>query len=357
MNRRLLRGSGPGVVLLGGWGAVTFYAWLEGGTLAWRLWAAVSVLVLAGLISLAVPAKKVEWQRIVPARPLTAGETPLILLRCRAPRYWPGLSLTVEEGLPPGLMLASPPRFEVWPRRGDWLEFSYRLPPLSRGRYPFSSLVLKWGDPFGFFVRRMAIALPLQELEVWPRTVPLEVGHGSLPSRDPGVLRGVRPYQPGDRITHIHWAATAKAGTFYVREFEPPPRSGFWVVIDALPAEVYELGLEVAASLCLWAFRRSEPVGLKDLAGGIEIPPQVGRGHLRQLMHQLATLSRPSAPPLSFPQLPADGRPTYLVTTTSAATPRDPALTVVAVGPGGLRALEELPALLLQSVAQGGNHW
>ncbi|MCL6563062.1 MAG: DUF58 domain-containing protein [Firmicutes bacterium] len=355
MIRRVLGASGPGLVLLGGWGAVSLYAWLEGGTFAWRLWAAVSVLLLTGLVCLAVPAKKVQWQRVVPARPASAGETPLILLRCRAPRYWPGLSLTVEEVLPPGLSLTSPPVFEVWPRRGDWLEFSYRLPPLARGRYPFSSLVLRWGDPFGFFVRRASIALPVQELEVWPRTVPLEGGQGSLPSRDPGVLRGVRPYQPGDRITHIHWAATAKAGTFYVREFEPPPRSGFWVVVDALPDDLYELGLEVAASLCLWAFKRSEPVGLLDIAAGLEVPPQSGPAQFRRLMHHLAGLFRPSAPPVSSSLTPADGRPAYLITSASAAVPRDPTLTVIVVGPGGVLALEELPTWLFRSVAQGGS--
>jgi uncharacterized protein (DUF58 family) len=355
MIRRLLSMSGPGLLLLGGWGAVSVYAWLEGGTFAWRLWAAVSVLLLTGLLCLALPARTVEWQRVIPSHPLTAGEAPLILLRCRAPRYWPGLSLTVEEILPPGLTLSSPPVFEVWPQRGGWLEFGYRLPPLSRGRYPFSALVLKWGDPFGFFVRRSPMALPVQELEVWPRTVPLEVGQGSFPSRDPGVLRGVRPYLPGDRITHIHWAATAKVGTFYVREFEPPPRSGFWVAVDALPAELYELGLEVAASLCLWALRRSEPVGLKDMSTGLEVSPQSGRAHFRRLMHHLASLSRPAGPPVSFSPLLADDRPTYLITTASAAVPRNPALTVVPVGPGGLRTLEELPAVLFRSVAQGGS--
>lgn len=94
-----------------------------------------------------------------------------------------------------------------------------------------------------------ALPLPLSfSLLVYPLPLPLPPfvldetePDGSRLSRqrqqeDVTFQRGVRAYQPGDRMKHIHWKATAKTGSLETRLFEHTAKPNWRIVGHILPS-------------------------------------------------------------------------------------------------------------------------
>jgi uncharacterized protein (DUF58 family) len=49
---------------------------------------------------------------------------------------------------------------------------------------------------------------------------------------DPALYAGVRPFQPGDSLRHVHWRATARVGSPVSRRFEPSRGRDVVLVVD-----------------------------------------------------------------------------------------------------------------------------
>jgi uncharacterized protein (DUF58 family) len=118
---------------------------------------------------------------------------------------------------------------------------------------------------------------------VYPRILPLaKLG---IPSRqpvgdiraradifqDPILTLGVREYQPGDSLKHIHWKSTARTGKLQTKIFETTTTSDvalFYDVrttkppIQGVVPERLELGIVAAASLANSALSQGHRVGL-----------------------------------------------------------------------------------------------
>ena len=56
--------------------------------------------------------------------------------------------------------------------------------------------------------------------------------------RDPFMVRGIRPYQPGDPVRDIHWPATAKTGETQVRIHDYTTRTRLLVVLNVQAEDV-----------------------------------------------------------------------------------------------------------------------
>jgi len=138
-----------------------------------------------------------------------------------------------------------------------------------------------WG--LQFWTRRVVLDLPAT-LAVAPRRgrpAPLDerpggeagdrpdVSAGSGIRAGSGEMRGVRPYQPGDRRSRVHWAATAHAGELLVRDDETPPESPQQVRV-VLPSdpEAAEAIAETALATILALFERGSPVLLSTCEAG-----------------------------------------------------------------------------------------
>ncbi len=131
--------------------------------------------------------------------------------------------------------MAKPVFFEAslvpdWKRRG---ELEYTTPPLRRGFYHFAGTECSTEDVFGLFQHKAALELPYS-VAVLPQTVAIKewkqlhqllngTSHHSASTRayrETTQLNGVREYIYGDRLSRIHWNATAKTGTWKSKEFE-----------------------------------------------------------------------------------------------------------------------------------------
>lgn len=152
----------------------------------------------------------------------------------------------------------------------------------SRGYHRIGPVTVRAGDPFGFFVSRQE--LPGEEyLTVYPRLVPLD--DLGLPPRhllgdtnvrrtlitDPTRIIGTRAYRPEDPFRAIHWKASARAGDWQTKLFEPTADLQIAIFLnldtvtryyEGVDQEHLERAISVAASIAAWAVEEKYAVGI-----------------------------------------------------------------------------------------------
>lgn len=164
-------------------------------------------------------------------------------------------------------------------RRRHYVEF------LSRGVYNLGNAAISGGDLFGLtrFWKDQQLSTPVT---VYPRILdtdalpyPLSRTLGELVTKnrlqqDPFVIRGIRPYQPGDLVRDIHWQATARTQELQVRVHEHTVCTRLLVVLNAQHRDdqwddyirdkdvtAVEDAIRLAASLCIHGLRSGLAVG------------------------------------------------------------------------------------------------
>lgn len=159
-------------------------------------------------------------------------------------------------------------------------ELVFQTPPLERGRYAFSKTECISEDIFGLIEHRGEFEVETF-FRVLPRTIfipnwqrnmrSLRLGgtHTTLsPSRrETTQINGVRDYVYGDRISRIHWNATAKTGSWKSKEFEHESFPKTMIVLDCTAIgyqspRQFELAVSAAASLVEYGAREHAGTGL-----------------------------------------------------------------------------------------------
>jgi len=211
---------------------------------------------------------------------LTAGMRLRVKLRMQIPGFWPLPYIIVREKLVRSTsgeaQLYEMSYVPDYRRRG---EVQYETAPLRRGRYYFLQTDCSTRDIFGLFEHRGSFAQS-QHIQVQPRTLALrdwrmfrraqrgvfQHTYNSLWARETTQIDGVREYIHGDRLSRIHWNATAKTGQWKSKEFEREalPRVVFVLDRNAASygsAEQFELAVSVAASLLELTIAKRMPIG------------------------------------------------------------------------------------------------
>ena len=156
---------------------------------------------------------------------------------------------------------------------------------LHRGAYDLGNASLSAGDMMGVstFHRDQALSVPVlvypQLLSEEDLPVPMSRTLGEAVRRqqllqDPFLVRGIRPYQPGDPVRDIHWPATARTGELQVRIHDYSARTRLLVVLNMQSEELQwrdrlsdadqaavEYGISLAASLCIHTLRSGLSAG------------------------------------------------------------------------------------------------
>jgi len=195
-------------------------------------------------------------------------------------------------------------------------ETEVEIPVLARrrGMMEFRDLRLARSDVFGFFRRFHRIPTKPGRAVVVPRpqVVPdlriagrgkfrPEVAGASTARRGQGdEFLGLRDYVAGDSLHHIHWASSARRGSFVVREFEEIFRPRAALVIDLRLApggrareatRAFERAMGCAAWIAGRNDRRNDRLDVllvQERAHCYEAGP--GGLHLSRLMEVLASL-------------------------------------------------------------------
>jgi uncharacterized protein (DUF58 family) len=111
-----------------------------------------------------------------------------------------------------------------------------------RGVFRLGAVRLRVADLFARETAEEERSVPATYV-VRPRSVPVRerlaeratLGERAAPMslfRDPALFAGVREYQPGDPIRHVHWKATARTGRPVVKRFDPSRQRELLLAID-----------------------------------------------------------------------------------------------------------------------------
>jgi uncharacterized protein (DUF58 family) len=301
----------------------------------------------AGLIALpvlvtvlvALAAAGLELHRTIAPPRTRAGGTAIVRVARRGFTARLGLDRLLEVRVDPGLAGVAgadgvpEPKGDAWtlrPVRGD-----HRLPP------PVASI----GDPFGL-ARRTRRGGGTDALLVLPAAPALEgvtlgarsAGHaGSRRSRDSGFgeLDRVRDYQPGDPLSRIHWAQTAKRGRLQTKELRAPAGSGRTVVVlldgAVPPGPDYETAVTAAAALCRHLAERGDPVALAATGRvPVRLSPRAGWPAIELALARVGAGADRALGLAMRAELAASDPPDLMIVVTAA---REPAI-LSAVGQG-----------------------
>lgn len=161
----------------------------------------------------------------------------------------------------------------------------HRMRFLRRGSYNLGNAALSSGDIFGFSKFHK-----IQELNTPVLVYPALIADAQFPLplsnqlneitqqpqllQDPFLFRGLRPYQPGDPVRDIHWAATARTDEVQILLHDYSARKQLLVVLNTQihesqwhdhlsdeHAERIEYGISLAATTCVKALREGMSVG------------------------------------------------------------------------------------------------
>lgn len=211
---------------------------------------------------------------------LRAGDTLQVKLDVQIPGYWPISYLIIKDYLihkTRGEMTFETTLIPDWKRSGS---VEYRTLPLRRGFYRFGKSECSTGDIFGVFEHTGPLDLPIS-FRILPQTIEIKewnqmhrmmkgMHHHSATTRalrETTQINGVREYNYGDRLSRIHWNATARTGTWKSKEFERESMPKTIIVLDrqqtdAGKEEEFELAVSTAASLVQYGIQRSMSLGL-----------------------------------------------------------------------------------------------
>ena len=201
----------------------------------------------------------------------------------------------------------------------------YTLRCENRGYFFFGPTRLSSGDMFGFFRRETDVAAT-SYLMVYPRVLPLEAP--GIPSKqplgdirtrahlfhDPILTLGVREFQHGDSLRHIHWKSTARSAMLQTKIFEPTTTLDVGIFLDVrtmplpywgLIPDLLELAIVTSASLANHAIGQGCRVGFyanqyrRRLREFIKLAPSQHPDQLRSILEALAQVHPLEAMPVA----------------------------------------------------------
>lgn len=251
------------------------FAMFQGGFVSWFLFFSLFVLTVLTCLWSYNWFKGLQVERTVSTKQAVAGDTLKVTVTLNNAKPWiPYAYLWMEERLEDKRMIKKTPSLLVFPWFKRKLVLDYELDKLPRGVLQFRELTLVTGDPFGFVQKRRTFPVEEQIL-VYPQYKEIaswswEKGEqlGRLRSKQPwqeqAFASGIRNYIPGDRLSHIHWKASARFQSLKTKEFEQSQSTDFIFFLDreagAYPADdelLFELGVSLTASLVHYTLTRA----------------------------------------------------------------------------------------------------
>jgi uncharacterized protein (DUF58 family) len=295
--------------ILAVWFITVLYVLFQGGKTSFMLFAMVSLLVIYLIAGSLGGVRRSKGSRSLYAEQdkpdlLYAGGHLRVKLNVSIPGFLPLPYIVVREVL-------KRHNGESWifeesliPSFRGQAELRFQTPALERGSYTFAETDIICEDIFGLTQHEGKFLAPGQ-FQVLPRAVfiprwQLYERNARLAGpqisrvqsrRETTQINGVRDYVYGDRLTRIHWNATAKTGSWKSKEFEHESIPKTMLVLDSTSmayssSGTYELAVSTAASLLGYGVRERIGIGLCCLDKNTKLFPPAESGAERQKMIQ-----------------------------------------------------------------------
>lgn len=262
--------------------ALGFAGWL-GATVIWSLF-----YTALGCMGVVLLFRFRNWRKLTIGRSvysrdkfMEAGCKVRVTITAKTRGLLPYPWLDFREVLPPALARqqnALTGGRVVWLAKNVEYEIVYYLENVPRGIHRLDTIEVRGGDPFAMmlFMDRFRTASQfvvypkVVHLDAWrffPRRVDGTAAAKNSLNHDLSQLVGIRQYQPGDRLSLIHWKSTAKTGQLQSKEFAPLLTDSSLVILDCTDSvwnsgfdPAFEEAVRTAASLVRAAWMQKIPV-------------------------------------------------------------------------------------------------
>ncbi|WP_349409281.1 DUF58 domain-containing protein [Pseudalkalibacillus sp. SCS-8] len=305
-----------GVILLM---ASTFsYAMFQGGFVSWFLFYSVVPLALYTFFIFIVPLSRLTVERHIEKNTFIAGERVEVKVTVKSRIPLPLFYLVVYDHLPKRFAQFTrekEPEYQnqakalLFPLFRKSASYSYVIDPIPRGIHTFQSVTVETGDLFGFLAKSTEIPLE-KSIQVYPRTQPLS-GWNMFDTHPSGVKKigkqaqqdftsavSIRDYTPGDKLSWLHWKATARSNKLVTKVFETQRNDDFLVFLDGSHPgfqrngqEMFERAVSLGASLLKHAVSSGTTVEFHTVANQhTKLTFQSGQNFEAKWMHHLARI-------------------------------------------------------------------
>jgi|GEM_PF-1260432 len=191
--------------------------------------------------------------------------------------------------------------------------FKYKFEHMPRGLYTFKPIECTSYDAFGFiklnhaFNYETTIKVLPQKLsnEQWQNLFRGYIGEYSYITYNPFAKEsnqqaGIREYHYGDKISKIHWNATARTGEWKSKDFEKESVPRAMVILDCFTDQhelggldtTFELAVSTAATLFEFGLKQHSAFGfISNSEQPFVSLPQLGELHYSEVMNYLTTVT------------------------------------------------------------------
>lgn len=257
------------------------FAKFQGGFVSWFLFYSFLPIALFAILQSIVALRSVSVERTIKKKKYTAGESVEVTLKVKNPLRFPLLFLILKDEVDARISIGEEGYRKIaYPGFKKEIEIQYNIKKIPRGLYRFDEITLQTGDLFGF-IKKEKIFNATDEIVVYPqyqnirswRTVnEKNVGMSYSMNRqdeDVSSVMGIRDYAPGDRLTSIHWKASARTNTLKTKEFEHQVTNDFMFFLDREKSAygdeehpLFEQAISLSASLIRYALKHHFSAGL-----------------------------------------------------------------------------------------------
>ncbi len=239
------------------------FAMFQGGFVSWFIFYISVPFIIYSILLSFYPLRNLRAERVVHTPRVQSGHRFSATVTVSRTLPFPLLYTVLEEH-------AQSPRFNVlmaesgqrllipgFRRQFSW---DYEIGEMPRGEHILEGVVLETADFFGWVKKRQLLPAR-QSILVYPNTVEMKyrpIGssfdQGSIAApftlvKDTTMASGIRDYQPGDRVSWIHWKSFARTQTMRTKEFEDRQSQDLFLLDDRSPSPVFEKQVELIASI------------------------------------------------------------------------------------------------------------
>lgn len=183
------------------------------------------------------------------------------------------------------------------PRPKGRKDIDFEVLPKHAGRYRISVSSAEISDPLKLYSRKVSCSDSMF-LTIMPDIFDMQLSYASdaamlesdrsADSRrgnDPGEVRAIREYVPGDPVRNIHWKLSEKTDKLLVKELGNPITDQFLVILDtAIDISQDPIALETIASVFV-----SLAETLRQRASGLSVgwtDPETGKAVIRKIQEE-----------------------------------------------------------------------
>lgn len=313
------------------------FAMFQGGFVSWFIFYSLLPFALYSIAFFFSPISKIEVERYIQTAQIRKGGKFIATVKIKRPTRFPMLYLVVNEVTQSTVLtrhagtLLKSIKMVGFKQTVEW---TYEIDHMPRGEHKLDGVEITVSDFFGW-VKKSRV-LPLKHtVIVYPNVtemiyMPIETRYdqGAAASpftivKDTTMATGVRDYQPGDRVSWIHWKSFARTQTLRTKEFEDRQSQDLFILVDRKMSDRFEEQIELTASVLQAVVRHQASAAFLSLgASRFYLSAVQSEDHLQRTMFHLAKVEADLDQPIEkiLPKDPAMSSATSILLITGDLT-------------------------------------